>query len=141
MLRQERVQRRRQRACCPGIYWACPSLHGCVQEEGLACALAGSGQCVEIHTLVSNPGYIIGPQGPSRPRNEEEELAVALAMSMEQSRGGAPDSLPSSPVAPRAHTAAQVASLRCSRVCSNASEACLGRSSIVHYILSLPRPG
>ncbi|KAK9821335.1 hypothetical protein WJX81_007084 [Elliptochloris bilobata] len=39
--------------------------------------------------------------GPSKPRTEEEELAVALALSMEQSRGGAPDSLPASPVAPR----------------------------------------
>jgi len=41
------------------------------------------------------------PQAPAKQRTEDEELAVALALSMEQSRGGAPDSLPSSPVAPR----------------------------------------
>jgi len=41
------------------------------------------------------------PQAPAKQHTEDEELAVALALSMEQSRGGAPDSLPSSPVAPR----------------------------------------
>ena len=53
---------------------------------------------------------------------------------MEQSRGGAPDSLPSSPVAPRTQAAAQVASLRLSRICSGASEACLGAFySVINY--------
>ena len=56
----------------------CAWLQGCVQEEGLALAGRGSHNVLNPLPKRLEPGPVIWPQGPSRPRNEEEELAAAL---------------------------------------------------------------